>query len=252
MRVSPDMVGEVESLRGRARLQRGAARSRLAHGLPRSQSALAVLTVLAAAWSSGPSRAQDYDGRALSAEELHRLANGELVTRPMRTQRGELRLFGGSSWQVIDAPPEVVWAGLHDAPRYPKMLPAVLQASVVATRERERDIYIHQGAWPIFTSYYVTLRDSADGRSFDFKLDDSRPNGLRAGWGFVRLLPYPPHRTLLAFGVLADVGHGILVWFARSLLQRWMLEIPSTVKHFLDRGGRHLYVARHGPVVGER
>jgi hypothetical protein len=45
----------------------------------------------------------------------------------------------------------------------------------------------------------------------------------------------------MAFGVLADVGHGLLAAVGRSALQKWMLRVPSTVKRFLERGGRDLY-----------
>ncbi len=206
-----------------------------------------LVVALACVWLSAASHAvwaQDYNDRALSTDELQRLAKGELVTRPMRSERGELRLFGGSSWQVIDALPEVVWAALHDTPRYPHMLPRVLQASVVAKRDHEQDLFIYQGSWPIYTSYYLTLRSNAVERSIDFKLDDSRPHGIRAGWGLVRLRAYGSGRTLMALGILADVGHGVLAWFTRALVQRWMLKIPSTVKAFLESGGRDRYTTR--------
>jgi hypothetical protein len=46
----------------------------------------------------------------------------------------------------------------------------------------------------------------------------------------------------MAFGVMADLGRGILAAVARSVVQSWMLRVPQTVKHFLESGGRNRYL----------
>jgi hypothetical protein len=210
---------------------------------PSNGDRLAVLGVLALGWIALP---LDLQGRAASAqaftaEETSRLTHGELVTRPLRTRKGDLDLIGGSCWQVIEAEPEIVWRALHDTSRYPRMLPGVKEARVVAEGAGVRSIHVRQGAWPIFTSYYLLLRSDPAARELAFELDRSRPNGPNAGWGFARVVPYRGGKTLIAFGVLGDAGRGLLAAVGRSVLQRWMLKVPSTVKHFLERGGRDLY-----------
>lgn len=200
--------------------------------------AIAICTLLIG-FSTGNAVAQDQQG--FTDEETQSLAAGKLVTRPLRIRRGSLDLIGGSSWQVIDATPEVVWRALHDADRYTKMLPGVKEARMVAQQGGERHVYIRQGAWPVFTSYHAVLRSDPSARALEFELDRRRPHKLNAGWGFARLIPYHGSKTLMAFGMLADVEHGLLAAVGRSLLQKWMLKVPSTVKHFLEHEGSRLY-----------
>jgi ribosome-associated toxin RatA of RatAB toxin-antitoxin module len=201
------------------------------------------LGVLALAWIALPLDLHARDGGAetFTAEETSRLAEGKLVTRPLRVRRGGVELIGGSSWQVIEAEPEIVWRALHDASRYPKMLPGVKEARVVAEGPDVRTVHVRQGAWPISTSYHVLLRSDPAMRELAFELDQKHAHKLNAGWGFARVVPYRGAKTLIAFGVLADVGRGLLAAVGRSVLQRWMLKVPSTVKSFLERGGRDLY-----------
>src|ERR1044071_6315105 len=63
------------------------------------------------------------DSTRFTAEETRRLDAGQLVFRRMVKNQGRLRLMGGSSWQVIDARPDVVWRALLDTPRYRRMMP---------------------------------------------------------------------------------------------------------------------------------
>ncbi len=208
---------------------------------------ISLATAASALWlaTSRVGLAQLSGGRELDATELAALAKGALVTRPLRVQRGELRLFGGSSWQVIDAEPQLVWQALLDTERYPHMLPAVIEARLVATPTPTlRHVYLHQGSWPILTSYYLILRSDPARYTLEFQLDQDRPHGLKAGWGMIRLVAYGPRKTLVAFGMLADVGHGILAWVTAGLIQTWMLKTPWAIKRYLDHGGRARYLQR--------
>ncbi|HEX2675727.1 MAG TPA: SRPBCC family protein, partial [Polyangiales bacterium] len=121
------------------------------------------------AWTNA-GRAEEPAGRALTGAELEALERGELVTRALRQQRGNQLWFGGSSWQVIDAPPSTVWQALHDTARYPQMLPRVSQAQLVAGGGFDRVVCIEQRAWPIVASYCVHLRSDARAAELDFEL----------------------------------------------------------------------------------
>ncbi len=225
-----------------ARLPRGARA-----GLHAAASCLALALALALALSSArPARAQQNGGTDFTADERAQLAKGELVTRPLRRATAGLDLIGGSSWQVIDADVDVVWRALQDTPRYTRLLPRVLEARVVESHEGERDVYIHQGKWPIFVTYYLIVRSHAETRDLRFELDQNRPHSADAAWGFFRLVPYGRGRTLLAFGIAADVGRGIIAAVARGTIQKWMLRVPSSVKKFLENGGKTLYAKPAG------
>jgi ribosome-associated toxin RatA of RatAB toxin-antitoxin module len=181
------------------------------------------------------------DSPALTDQETALLAAGALVTRPREVRSERWRLIGGSSWQVIEAEPELVWRALLDVERYSKMVPKVIESHVVDEQAERQRVYIRQGAWPVFVSYYLEIERDPRTHTLRFNVDQERPHSLNAGWGFVRLYPYRNGQTLMAFGILADVGHGILAMVARSIIHKWMLRVPSTVKAFLESGGRELY-----------
>lgn len=192
--------------------------------------------------ATSPSAAQE--GPGFTAEETSRLSAGKLVSRPWRLQQNGRSLIGGSSWRVIDAPPNRVWQALHDVAHYRKMLPRVIEARPVQHDGANQTIYFRNGAWPIFVSYYVLLHSDRSTLTITFQLDRDRPHGLNDCWGFVRLVPYGADRTLMAFAALADLGRGIIAAVGGSAVQRAILEIPSSVKRFLQGTGHELYSRR--------
>ena len=89
--------------------------------------------MLALAWLAVPATvaADVPSDTEFTRDELARLKRGELVVRPL-TQRGASRLMvGGTSWQVIDASPEIVLQALLDTRHYERMLPQVSEARLV-------------------------------------------------------------------------------------------------------------------------
>jgi hypothetical protein len=199
---------------------------------------VAVWVVASAlAFSSGALAGAD---DALGPLELARLGRGELVQRTATEQRGALRLMGGSSWQVIDAAPDVVWAALLDTPHYPRFLPQLADARVVEGGGDTRTVFM-QHAGVIGPSYYLSLKVDAARRNISFRLDDRRPHDIRAAWGFYAVRPYAGDRTLLAYGVKADIGDGVLSAVLRSTTHEWMMKVPWMVKRFVEGSGRYLY-----------
>jgi len=78
-----------------------------------------------------------------------------------------------------------------------------------------------------------------------FQLDDSRPHDIRAGWGYIRIRPWSEGRTLVSFGVLVDVGGGVIAGLVRPTFQEWLLKIPLTMKWYVEGSGRSRYA--HAP-----
>lgn len=211
-----------------------------------SRTALTV-SVLATALCASPVAAGGRDADDFSSDELHRLDEGELVERKVEEDRGELRLMGGTSWQVIDASPAVVWAALQDTAHYSRMLPQLREARVIRDSGDSRTLYLRHGSSIAQTSYYLDVRVDRGRRSMTFRIDDTRQNGIRAAWGFYAVRQYTNGRSLLVYGVMADIGDGLLNALMRSTVQEWMLKVPWMVKRFLEGGGRGLY--DNGPVA---
>lgn len=185
---------------------------------------------------------QASNSRELSSEERARLDRGGLVERRLSERRGSLELIGGTSYQVIDTKPEVVWRALLDTGRYPRMMPQVLEARVVRAGRAERTVFVRQGAGPVAKSYYLRVNVNEAQKDITFTIDDKRPHDLKAAWGFYTVRPYGDgSRTLLAYGVMADVGSGVMLALVRSQVHEWMLKVPWTVKRFVEGSGKKLY-----------
>ncbi len=192
-----------------------------------------------------PTFAQDRE-RGFSADERRRLEAGELVVRPVARRRGALRLIGGSSWQVVDQPPEVTWRALCDAAHYDRMLPAAQDTRVVAHRPGQRVVRVEHAVGFVHASYHLRMRYDHERRDISFALDDRRPNDLRAAWGFLAVAPFEddPARTLVSYGVMADPGGGVLGGIMRGQIHDWMLRVPSTIRAYLHGSGRDRYADR--------
>ena len=81
------------------------------------------------------------ENRDFSKAEHNQLERGELVSRPITKQSGGMRLFGGTSWMLIQAPAEQVWQALQDIPRYTSMLPKAVEARVLRKHNNQSKIF---------------------------------------------------------------------------------------------------------------
>ena len=177
----------------------------------------------------------------LTATEQRRLQAGELVERRMTRAHGDLRLIGGSSFQVIDASVEVVWRAVLDTPYYKRTLPQVTEARVIEDRGATRKIYVRHGSGLIQASYVLDLQIDPIRHDVMFRLDESQPHDVRAAFGFYSVRPYPGGRAVLAYGVMADVGDGLGTLIMRSSVHEWMMKVPYMMKRFVEGSGRYLY-----------
>jgi len=180
--------------------------------------------------------------RELSQEERASLDRGALVQRPIVERRGSLELMGGTSYQVIDAPLNVVWSALLDTAHYHRMMPRVLEAKLVAEDAKGRTVFMRQGAGPIERRYYLTVRTYPERGDITFSVDEKRPHNLNAAWGFYTVRPYAGgKKTLLAYGVMADLDVGGIGALIRDDVHDWLLKVPWTVKRFVEGSGRYIY-----------
>ena len=202
---------------------------------------LALALVSVGLWVGVASVAAAPKPAPLSAAERVRLSAGELVVRSKIERRGSLRLVGGTSWQVIDAEPSVVWRAVLDTQYYHRMLPRVEHAKVVSKSARQRTVFLEHTAGPISASYFLKVRTYPERWDVTFVLDDTRPHSVRAAWGFYSIRAYGDGKTLLAYGAMVDVGDGVLAAIARNRVQHWTLRVPAMIKRFVENSGRSIY-----------
>ncbi len=187
-------------------------------------STLALVTATVSAQTSG-----------FTPDERALLLAGELVSRDMSRREGDDHLFGGSSWQRVHAPIDRVWQTVTDPSAYPRLIPSLERVRVVEAREHERVLLMHHSYAIASTDYYAIMRIDDAHHRIEFELDRSRPHDVRSGRGFVSLSPYHGD-TIVAWGMLADVGAGMLQQVFGPFLNQWLLLPPRCVRDEVELG----------------
>lgn len=185
--------------------------------------------------------------RPFTDAEQAALSRGALIIHTQAHRRDGLSLVGGTSWQVIALPPDAVWRGVLDTAHYPQMLPACAEARVVSHDDTTSVIYIRQSSGPVGLDYFLETHVHAAQRDLTFTLDPHRPHGIRAAWGFFTVRPYGADRSLLAYGVMADIGEGLIGGVLRPAVHGSMMRVPQTMRHWIEGRGRARYLAPEPP-----
>jgi hypothetical protein len=142
---------------------------------------------------------------------------------------------GGTSFQIIDEPIEVVWAAVKDSRAYRHYLPEVhrVRTAERGRRGRGRIIEVLHKRGPLEASYFLRLDFSDNLHTAQFRVDPSRDNDVREGWGYIRVQAYGERRSMITWAILADVGSGLAVGLVRDEIQRWILQVPLLMKRYL-------------------
>lgn len=170
----------------------------------------------------------------LTAEDKALLETGELVTKEKSEDRGQLQLFGGQSWQVLDVPVDVAWKTVGDLSNYKEIVPVATESKVQRQKGNEAEVAIRQQKGLIDIRYLLRTKLDDDRRVMIFRMDPSRSD-LRAGWGFVRVRPWKGNKTLMSFGALVDIGDGVFVSLIRPSVRKHLLRMPTRFKKFVEK-----------------
>lgn len=167
--------------------------------------------------------------------ERARLMAGELVTRNISRREGGNHLFGGASWQRVHAPIDRVWQIVIDPDAYVRLIPSLDQARVIEDRGDSRVVYMHHSYAIASTSYHAIMRLDHERHELRFDLDRSRPHDVREGRGFLALSAYRGD-TIVAWGMLADVGAGVVQEVFGPFLNQWLLLPPRCLRDEVEPG----------------
>jgi hypothetical protein len=194
---------------------------------------LAALSALALA--GGNARA---DG--LSTGESDRLLRGDTVAREQQLQRGDRRYIGGVTYTILDAPVDDLASLLDDVRSWRRFLPKTRDAQYVGSTGRDPLVEVTHGSALVKVAY--TLRVHRDGNVVRFWMDASRPHDIEDAWGFFRAQRMPDGRTLMTYGILIDMGDGLLRDMFEDRVRELALEVPdhvrSVVLQRISRGQR--------------
>jgi hypothetical protein len=189
---------------------------------------LASLTVVGAMGVTTAARAD-----SLTADESARLARRETVIREHTLERGDHRWIGGITYTVMDASAVEVSAVIDDVESLSRVLPRTKRARVVGmARGGDQLLELVQGNALMEAQYTIRVRRGP--HEARFWLDPTRPHGIDDAWGFFRYEPFVAptgeERVLLTYGVLVDVGPGIVRDLFEERVRAALLSVPQLVR----------------------
>jgi hypothetical protein len=177
--------------------------------------------------------AKPAEADGLSREESIRLSRGETVIREQTLERGDHRWVGGVTYTVVDAGSSEVGAVLEDAEALARLLPRTKEARRVGTYKNGVELVeLAHGNAIVEAKYTILVRRTPN--EIRFWMDPSRPHGIDDAWGFFRLSPFVSasgeERVLLTYGILVDVGPGIVRELFEERVRAAMLSVPQLVR----------------------
>ncbi len=205
------------------------------------------VTALLAALSSllgtpGVSHAEEQFG----SEETARLARGETLTFEQTIERASHHYVGGITYTIVDASTSELTTLLEDVRAYRQLLPHTKQARLVGVNGNDFFVQLRQGTALLETTYTILVRREEGGRLFRFWLDPTKPHGIADAWGFFRVSPLrsdeaalatgtavpDTRRALLTYGILVDIGPGIVRDLFEQRLRTLVLMVPQMVRQY--------------------
>jgi hypothetical protein len=184
----------------------------------------------------------------IAQDDQARLADGQTVSYPQTLVRHGKRYIGGVTYTVVDASASELTSLLSDTDAYREVLPHARDARLVGAVDGDRLVEITQGTALVQAAYTLRMRKDDDGRLVRFWVDRSRPHGIDDAWGFFRVTPLPDApdgspRVLLAYGILVDLGPGLVRDFFESRIQASLLTVPTRLRAYASlhfRGRRRV------------
>jgi hypothetical protein len=170
-------------------------------------------------------------------EDQARLDAGQTVSYPQTFYRHGRRYIGGVTYTVVDASVSELTALLADTAAYRQVLPHARDARMLGVERGDRLVEITQGTALVQAAYTLRMRTDDDQRRVRFWLDRSRPHGIDDAWGFFRVEPLADAsdgspRVLVAYGILVDLGPGIVRDLFESRIQASLLTVPERLRAY--------------------
>jgi hypothetical protein len=179
----------------------------------------------------------------LSPVENDRLLRGDTVARSQDLQRASRRYVGGVTYKILDASEPELESVLQDVSAWRRFLPKTRDAQRVGTSGGDPLVRVTHGSALVQVGY--TLRVHQDGNVVRFWMDPTRAHDIEDVWGFFRAEPLADGRTLVTYGILIDMGDGILRDLFESRVRQVALEVPDYVRDVVaERQARGRRAAR--------
>jgi hypothetical protein len=185
--------------------------------------ALAAWAFVASATASPGARADD-----LTANETADLVRGTAVVRPTQVERWGRHYVGGVSYALIDARADEVARLLDDVGTWQRILPRTRSARLVGFDGEDPLVVVTHGTALVQACY--TIRVHREGSEVRFWMDPSRRHDIEDVWGFLRIEPLGGGQSLVSYGVLVDMGPGLLRDLFEDRVRALALSVPERVR----------------------
>lgn len=167
----------------------------------------------------------------LSADESARLLHGDPIRRTQTLDRAGRHYVGGVTYAIVDASPAELSALLDDVQSWRRFLPRTRDAQLVGEAAGDALVEMTHGSSLVQVRY--TLRMRREASLVRFWMDRERPHDIGDVWGYLRATPMADGRTLLAWGILVDMGPGLLRDLFEDRVQALALGVPERVRDVL-------------------
>lgn len=182
---------------------------------------------------------------AQGKEAMARLERGESLVYEQTIERHGHRYVGGVAYAIVPATAGELEALFDDADAFRKILPATKDARRLDTHGDEFFVELRHGNAVLEGGYTLFVRREFAERTVRFWVDRRRPRAIDDAWGFFRYAPLGPStadapdvpagapRALLAYGVLVDVGPGLVRVLFEERVRRALLSVPWRLRRYV-------------------
>lgn len=195
--------------------------------------AFVLAAACVAATTAGAQRTGARPGSSgFSGTERARLNRGDLVVRQSASVVRGHKMVGGSAWIRVRRPPDVVYRAATDYARWTRFIPRATETRAVR-RGASPNVFVRHRYGPVDARYELRVVAQAHAHDVRFSLDPSRPHTIAAAWGYMHVTPYEGG-SLLSFGVMIDVGDGLVRTLFEDEVQRWALRVPQELRRWVE------------------
>jgi ribosome-associated toxin RatA of RatAB toxin-antitoxin module len=187
------------------------------------------LLLLALSWIPGAASASTF-----SADEQASLARGEVVRHPLDSNANREGYLGGTSYTVVDAPPDVVYRAMGDFASFPNIFPRTMGADIISDRGDRKVVKMTQGTSFLAVSFYVLNRLDEAARKVSWELVQDQPHDLDDTRGYWQVDAYGEGKSLLTYVNVINIGHGGVLSLIAGAIQNGLLGAPGNLRDWVE------------------
>jgi len=164
----------------------------------------------------------------LSTPEMEGLFRGQTVVRTQTLDRGGRHYVGGVTYALVDGDADEVARLFDSVDAWKRVLPQIRSTRAVGTAGDDPLIEVTHGNALLQVAY--TMRVHRDARTARFRMEPRRRHDIEDVWGFLRADPLADGRTILTYGVLIDMGPGLLRDLFEDRVRETALTVPDRIR----------------------